>query len=369
MPRGTCFAPGIVPSRQRSRGSRMSIMTASPASSSRSISSFERPFMRVRASATISLTEIGSIDSCPFLQHTGGSLLSLQFFDDRVRYLRGPDSRWIIRARLEVVGNVLTLGDDLGDGPLQAIGGILLTKVAEHEHAGEHHRHRIDLVLARILGGAAVHRLEYRVLAANVRARRDTQTTNKTGRKIGNNIAVEVGQHQHIVLLRLLHQLHTHIIDDAILELDIMIFLSHLLSGSEKEAIGEFHDIGLMYGGHFATTIRARILKSELDDTTRRHHRNKFDADGRLIVKMGSCRASDRLKNLLLFRSASLKFNTGIKVFGILTNNNHIDIFIARTQALVGFGGAKISIEIEFFAQGHICAAGALADRSGNRAL
>ena len=119
--------------------------------------------------------------------------------------------------------------------------------------------------------------------------------------------------------------------------------------------------------GNFTATIGTGILKREFDDAARRQHGNKFDADGRFLVKVRPGSAGNSFDDFLLFGSTLLEFDSGIQIFGVLTNNDHVDIFVARTQALVCFGGAEVSIEIEPFAQCHICAARAFADRGGDR--
>ena len=43
-----------------------------------------------------------------------------------------------------------------------------------------------------------------------------------------SDVAVQVRQHQHVVQLGLLHELHAHVVDDAVFELDVRILLGHL---------------------------------------------------------------------------------------------------------------------------------------------
>src|SRR6185437_9927917 len=87
------------------------------------------------------------------------------------------------------------------------------------------------------------------------------------------------------------------------------------------------------------------------------------------MVEMSARRASNRFENFLLFGSAFLKFNSGIEILGVLSHNNHIDIIVTRTQALVSFGRAEVSIEVKLFAQSHIRAARTFTYGGGNRTL
>ena len=69
--------------------------------------------------------------------------------------------------------------------------------------------------------GASRAWLEQRGLAAVVGAGRDAEAADEAGGEVGDDVAVEVRQHQHVVQLGLLHELHAHVVDDAILELDV----------------------------------------------------------------------------------------------------------------------------------------------------
>ena len=50
---------------------------------------------------------------------------------------------------------------------------------------------------------------------------RHAQAADQPGRQVAEDVAVEIRQHQHVVQLGLLHQLHAHVVDDAVLELDV----------------------------------------------------------------------------------------------------------------------------------------------------
>ena len=58
-------------------------------------------------------------------------------------------------------------------------------------------------------------------LVADVRPRREPEPAVKPGAEVDEDVAVEVRHHHHVVQLRLLHELHRHVVDDAILELDL----------------------------------------------------------------------------------------------------------------------------------------------------
>src|SRR5437867_7545141 len=78
-----------------------------------------------------------------------------QLLDDGVGDLGGASGGWVVGGGLHVVGDAFAFGDDGGHGVFEALSGVRLVDVAEHHHAGEHHRHGVDLVHAGVLGRAA----------------------------------------------------------------------------------------------------------------------------------------------------------------------------------------------------------------------
>ena len=130
---------------------------------------------------------------------------------------------------------LFALGDDGGDRLLEAVGCAALVEVAEHEDARQHLRDRVDLVLAGVLRRGAVRRLEDRDRLAVVRAGSDTEPADHPRREVGEDVAVEVRQHEHVVLLRPLHELHAHVVHDPVVELDVDV-LGRDLAGDRSQS-------------------------------------------------------------------------------------------------------------------------------------
>ncbi len=124
-----------------------------------------------------------------------GDLLSHQVpqpFDDRVCVFGRADGGRVVARRLEVVGHALAVGDDGRDRRFEALRCVALAEVLEHELAGEDHRRRIHLVLALVLRGRAVRRLEDGRVLADVRAGRDPEPADEPGGEVADDVAVEV---------------------------------------------------------------------------------------------------------------------------------------------------------------------------------
>ena len=57
------------------------------------------------------------------------------------------------------------------------------------------------------------------------------------GAEVGDDVAVEVRQHDHVVLLRARDELVAEVVDDAVLELDVRVVLRDLLRRAQEEAV------------------------------------------------------------------------------------------------------------------------------------
>ena len=77
------------------------------------------------------------------------------------------------------------------------------------------------------------------------------------------------------------------------------------------------------------------------------------------------------LEFFILFR-AIFKFCTGINIFGILAEDDHVHVFgvlHGRRHAFHILHRALANIQVEEFAQGHVQRTDAAADRGGQRAF
>ena len=157
--------------------------------------------------------------------------------------------------------------------------------MAQHHHAGEHLRHRIDLVLARVLRCAAVCRLEDRDSLAEVRTGGESEPADHPRAQIRKHVAVQVRQDEQVVFLGTLHELHAHVVDDAVVELDVTVLLRDLACDAQIETVGELHDVRLVHGCDFATAVAARVVERELHDAARARDRDRLDRDAGVVVR------------------------------------------------------------------------------------
>src|ERR1035437_7527275 len=294
---------------------------------------------------------------------------ALQLGDDRVRDLRRAHGGGVVAVRLHVVGDAFPLGDDRRDRRLETVAGVLLADVTEHQHAAEHHGHGVGDVLARVLGGAAVRRLEHRDVVADVGARSESEATDQPCAEVAEDVAVEVGHHHHVVQLGLLHQLHGHVVDDALLELDLRKLLGHLLGDAEPEPVGVLHDVGLVHRGHLVAPVVDRPLEREPEDALAGADADRLDADPRVRADGALAETADGLYQLEGRGLALGELDARVEVLGVLANDHQVDVAVAAAHAGVRLAGPHQGEQIQIATQRHVDAAEALADSCGQRAL
>ena len=81
---------------------------------------------------------------------------------------------------------------------------IIEVHVSEHHDTGEEEGGGVGQVLAGNVGGCAVDCLKDGAVCADVAAGGETQTTDETSAQVGEDVTIQIGHHQHIVLTRIL---------------------------------------------------------------------------------------------------------------------------------------------------------------------
>ena len=107
--------------------------------------------------------------------------------------------------------------------------------------------------------------LEHRRLGADVASGRQSQPPDHPRPQVGDDVPVEIGQHDHVVLLGARDELVAEVVDDAVLELDVGVLLRHPPGDVEEQPVGELHDVGLVGRGHPPAAVVLGVHLVELD--------------------------------------------------------------------------------------------------------
>ena len=175
-------------------------------------------------------------------------------------------------------------------------------------------------------------RLEDRGLGADVGARRDAETADQPGREVADDVAVQVGQDEHVVQLGLLDELHAHVVDDAVLELDPALVLGgDGPAALEEEPVGQLHDVGLVDGRDLVPAVGDRVLEGVPGDPLRRLAGDDLDA----------------LRGI----AADHVLDAGVEVLGVLADDDQVDVLVARLEALHRARRAQVGVQAERLAE------------------
>src|SRR5216684_6809244 len=110
----------------------------------------------------------------------------------------------------------LVLHDGCLEGAAQPLARLELADVIEHHRGGEHLRRWIVDPLPRDVRRGSMHRLEDGGVGTDVGPGREAQTSDQSGRFIGENVTEQVRRDDDIELLRLDDKLHSGVVDDLV---------------------------------------------------------------------------------------------------------------------------------------------------------
>ena len=225
-----------------------------------------------------------------------------------------------------------------------------VAEVPEHQGSGQDHRGGIGLVEPRVLRRRPVDRLEDGAIRADVGPRRHAETADQPGAEVAHDVAVQVREHQDVVELRLLDELHAHVVDDPVLELDpALVRRRHGPAALEEQAVRELHDVGLVDGGHLVPAVRDRVVEGEPRDPLRRGTGDDLDALGGV--------------------GADHVLDAGVEVLGVLADDHEVDVLVARVEPAHRARRTQVRVQPQLLAERDVGAPEPPADGRGDRAL
>src|SRR6266702_1041346 len=228
-------------------------------------------------------------------------------------------------------------------------GSIELADMAKHEKSAPNHSGGIGDIFACDIRRRAMNGLKYRTAIAEIRAWNKAEASHESGAQVGNDVAVKVFHHQHVVLIRIHDQLHAGVVYNVLAVGNLRIFLRYIARATEKKTIRQLHDIGFVDGVNLLALILASVFKSKAGD-----------AIGSLL--------GDDLQTLHNARN-NFVFKSGIKSLRILPDDDEINVRIASGDMRQIANGAEIRIKLEALAQFDINAGKAATDRRSYRTL
>ena len=191
--------------------------------------------------------------------------------------------------------------------------------------------------------------LEDRQTIPDVGPRHQSQPSHQPGSQVAQYVPVEIGQHQHIELLRADDHLHGAVVHDYLPVLYLRISVGHAPAAPQEEPVALLHDVGLVHRLHLPASVLDRVVEGEVGDAVR-------GLLGDYLQALGNPRSDILLQ-------------PRVHVLGVLAEYDHVYIgeLVADSEARVD--RANVGIEVELLAEGHVHAAEPFADGRGHRSL
>ena len=184
----------------------------------------------------------------------------------------------------------------------------------------------------------------------DVRAWRDAQPADEARGEVAHDVAVQVREHQHVVQLGLLDELHAHVVDDAVLELDPAgVVRRDGPAALEEQPVGQLHDVRLVHGRDLAPAVGDRVLEREAGDPLRGLAGDDLDA----------------LRGI----PADAVLDARVQVLGVLPDDDEVDAVEAADDALHRAGRPQVRVQPQRLAERHVDAAEALPHGRRDRPL
>src|SRR4029079_4912412 len=94
------------------------------------------------------------------------------------------------------------------------------------------------------------------------------QPADEARAQVADDVAVQVREDQDVVQVRLLDQLHAHVVDDPVLELDpARVRLGDGPAALEEQPVRQLHDVGLVDRRDLAAAVGDGVVEGEAGGT------------------------------------------------------------------------------------------------------
>jgi hypothetical protein len=223
--------------------------------------------------------------------------------------------------------------------------------VSQHHDGAEEKSSWVGKLLASNVGRGAVDSLKDGALVSNVSRGGQTKTANETSAHVGENVSVQVGHDEDLVVVGqgVGDHLQAGVVEELSVELNVGVLLRQLAGGAEEQAVGHLHDGGLVHSADLLAADIASVLEGVAQDALRSLTGDELDA------------LDDTINNDVL--------DARVLALGVLADQNRIDIVVGGLEAGDGAAGADVGKQVEGAAERQVERDVALANGGGERAL
>lgn len=223
----------------------------------------------------------------------------------------------------------LSFGEGLEDSSLNSVCIVGQSHVAQHHHTTEQESSWVGQSLAGDIRSGTVNSLEDRALVSNVSRWSQSETTDQTGAHIGQNVSVQVGHDENLVVVwgGIGDDSQAGVIEEFSVEVDAREVLSNILGGVKEETVGHLHDGGLVDDADLLPSNLLSVLEGKSEDTLR-------------------CLSGDKLDTLHNTINNNV-LNSGVFSLGVLSDKDNVNIVVWGLVAGNGSAGTEVGKEVE----------------------
>lgn len=300
--------------------------------------------MRVQERRVASLFSVG-VGFMVIMIWVGLEESSLQLLDNRASVLVG------LGLAAKIAGKVLALGEGVEDGLLDAVGVLVERHVPQHHDGRKKESGGVSEALAGNVGGGTVDGLEDGALITDVAGGSKTKTTNQTSAHVGENVTVQVGHDEDLVVVRerVGGHLEAGVVEELLVELDTGELLGDLTAGLEEETVGKLHDSSLVNDADLLAADGLGLLESKTKDTLGSLTSDELDG------------LDDTIDDDVL--------NARVLALGVLTDQNSVDVVVRGLETGDGTARSQVGEEVECAAEGKVEGDVTLANGGSKRTL
>jgi len=230
----------------------------------------------------------------------------------------------------------LALSESVEGSLLDAGSVVVETHVLQHHDGAQKQSSGVGKALAGNVGGGTVDGLEDGALVTNVTGGGETETTDQTGAHVRENVTVQVGHNEDLVVVggRVGDDLEARVVQQLSVELDVGELLGDLAGSVEEQTVGHLHDGGLVDNADLLLVDGLRVLEGETEDTLGSLLGDELDA------------LHDTVNDDVL--------NARVFTLGVLTDENSVDVVVGGLVASNGLAGTQVGEQVESTAESQV---------------
>ena len=212
-------------------------------------------------------------------------------------------------------------------------------------------------------------RLEDGVFPPDVRARDQAQPSHQARAKVAQDVSVQVGEEQHVEVLRRANEPCGERVDVDVLPGHVRIVAGVRPRGLEEDAVGVPHHVGLVTDRDLPSPVGSDVFEREADDPPGAGDADGLQGDPGVLGYLEPSEIVELPAEGRRVGRPSCEFDPAVEVLRVLADHDEVDIMVPGADAGERTGRPDGREQVEILPQGHVDAPEPFAHRGGDRTL